>query len=167
MEWKCTTVRFVYLSVIVTILFMGLLYDAQSLSALGSYRGEFSESIKDQPFDRLRRLVLRDAVPAFEENSRSTAVPEYPALTVHRSDDLQFEYMAETPYYKVYFKGTTVRMSVGERWIQFEMKEGLGEVKNETPVVQENALSVPELWESVDLSYKVETSLLTLRRRYT
>ncbi len=77
--------RFVYLSVIVTILLMGLLYDVQSSGTLGSSEREFSESVKDQPFDRLRRLVLRDAVPAFEENSRSTAVPEYPALTVHRS----------------------------------------------------------------------------------
>ncbi len=152
--------RFVYLSVIVTILLMGLLCDAQSSGTLGSSEREFSESVKDQPFDRLRHLVLRDAVPAFEENSESAAVPEYPALTVHKSDDSQFEYMAETPYYKVYFKGTTVRMSVGERWVQFEMGKGPGEVKNETSVVQENALSVPELWESVDLSYKVEASLL-------
>ncbi len=160
MEWRWNTMRVVYLSVIATVLLMGLLYDVQSLSALGSSGGEFSESVRDQPFDLLRHFVLRDAVPAFEENSGSAAVPEYPALAVHKSDDSQFEYMADTPYYKVYFKGVTVRMSVGERWVQFEMKEGPGEVKNETPVVQENILSVPELCESVDLSYKVETSLL-------
>ncbi len=152
--------RLIYTWVIAVVLFMGLVSNAQSLSSLGSSKGEFSESVKDESFGQLRHLVLRDAVPVFEEDSGTFTVPDHPPLEVHKSDDSQFEYMAETPYYKVYFKGTTVRMSVGERWVQFEMKEGVGEVKNETPVLQENALSVPELWESVDLLYKVETSLL-------
>ncbi|MBU7025416.1 MAG: RHS repeat protein, partial [Theionarchaea archaeon] len=102
------------------------------------------------------------AVPVSEEHYGYTATPEYQPLEIHASDNPLFDHMAVSPYYKVYFKGTTVKMAVKDAWIEFELEnQKLGEVLNVEPVIDQNSLSVSDVFESVDLSYELKSSLLT------
>ena len=102
------------------ILLAGLVSGAQSLAAVVVNPCE--DTVLDQSFDRLRRFVLNDAVAGSGEYYRFTDVPEYRALEyqgleIRPSNDPQFEYIAHSPYYKVFFKGKTVKMVVGGAWI--------------------------------------------------
>ncbi|MBU7015919.1 MAG: hypothetical protein HXS44_00305, partial [Theionarchaea archaeon] len=132
------------------------------------------EIVVDQSLDKMRHFSLRDGIPGFEEYYGYTQTPEQP-LEIHASDDLNFQYMAHSPYYKVYFKEKKVRMSVGNSWIEFELKDTMKtpeciecepqqEEMENTELelsVEQNLLSISEVFESVDLSYRVDTSLLT------
>jgi RHS repeat-associated protein len=110
----------------------------------------------------VRHFALKDAVTSPEENYGYTEPSEYEPLEIHASTDTSFDYMAVTPYYKVFFKDTKVRMSLGEAWIEFELAEqALGEIRNTESVHEANSLSVCNVFSSVDLSYNVDTSLLT------
>jgi hypothetical protein len=77
----------------------------------------YEERMVDYSFDRLRRFTLDDGITGLKELYGVTKVPEYGALEIHTSDDPQFEYTAHSPYYKVFFKGETVRMAVKDAWI--------------------------------------------------
>jgi hypothetical protein len=156
----------------VIILFLGLLSNGHGMAAV---MADPSEEIVDQSPDRMRHFSLSDGIPGSEEYYGYTQIPVYQPLEIHASDDLNFQYMARSPYYKVYFKGKKVRMSVGNSWIEFELKDTMKtpectecepqqeEMENaELELsVEQNLLSVSEVFESVDLSYKVDTSLLT------
>jgi hypothetical protein len=108
----------VYAGLIVAILCMGVLFNLESLNGVFN----FSEEITGDPISgKLQHFALQDAVPAFEEQYGYTAVPNHQPLEVHASDDPAFEYMAHTPYYKVYFKGNIVHVHVGDAWIEFEL----------------------------------------------
>jgi len=154
---------------IIIIIWLGLLFHTQGLAAVLVEPCE--ERIIDYSFDRLRYLTLDDAVTGSKEFYGVTKVPEYGALKIHASDDPQFEYTAHSPYYKVFFKGKTIKMVVKDAWIQFELGDELGVdtvpgQKNPgntelISVVESNSLSVSEVFESVDLQYEVDTSLLT------
>jgi RHS repeat-associated protein len=116
-------------------------------------------------FDKLQHCILKDAAPGFEEQGY-TPPPVYEALEICGSDDPDFEYMAHSPYYKGYFRGDTVRMSVGDAWVEIELA-GFGTEKGEPGkknqgkmYVDMNVLCVSDIFESVDLSFKVDTSLL-------
>ena len=53
-------------------------------------------------------------------------------------------------------------MVIGDAWIEFGLTgQKLGEVGKVTSFADKNTLSVCDVFESVDLSYKVDTSLLT------
>jgi len=158
--------RLAYAGLIVALMFMGLMFNVDSLAATLDYlEGMTDEQLMlDQSFDRLRHFALNDAVSGTEEYYGHTETPMYQPLEIHASSDSRFDYMAASPYYKVYFKGTTVRMSVGDTWIEFEFevqKQKLGEVGRAKAVAQQNSLSVSDVFESVDLSYNVDTSLLS------
>lgn len=103
---------------ITIVLVLGLLSGFQSaVSMLDS-----SQDISfDQPFDMLRRLALKDPLYGAEEGYGSTEQPSYPPLEIRASDLPQFEYMAASPYYRVFFKGTAMRMEIGEAWIELEL----------------------------------------------
>jgi len=152
------------------ILLFGLISSMHSLAAVLVIPSE--EGLPDSSFDRKRYFALQDAVPGGEEFYGSTPTPEYQPLEVHRSDDPQYEYMAASPYYKVFFRDRTMKMRVKDAWIEFELAEKLNTTegaveppkenpKIAAPVVEQNSLSMPEIFESVDLSYRVNTSLLT------
>jgi len=160
--------------VMAVILWVGLVSSIQGLAAVIANPSE--DIVLDQSFDTLRRFVLNDAVAGLKEYYRSTEVPEYQALEyqgleIRPSNDPQFEYVAYSPYYKVFFKGKTVKMTVKDAWIQFELGEELGtDAKPESKnlentelvsTVEKNSLSVADVYESVDLQYEVDTSLLT------
>jgi hypothetical protein len=116
----------------------------------------------NQSHNRVQQFALSDAVPSSEEWYGYTETPEHPPLEVIVSDVPGFDYMAASPYYKVFFKGTTVKMVKGDAWISFELPEqDLGEVISDVPTTDENSLSISEVFDSVDLSYTVDTSLLT------
>ncbi|KYK30358.1 MAG: hypothetical protein AYK19_18425 [Theionarchaea archaeon DG-70-1] len=152
--------REISVSIMVAILWMGLVFNAESLAGLSDTSEE--QIIVNQSLDRLRHYALQDAVPALEEYYGYTVTPEYQPLEIHTSDDPLFEYMAVSPYYKVYFKGTTVRMSVRDAWIELELgNQKLGEILNAESTIDQNSLSVSDVFELVDLSYELESSLLT------
>jgi len=153
---------------IIIIVWMGLLLHTQGLAAVLVEPCE--ERIIDYSFDRLRYLTLDDAVTELKEFHGFTKIPEYGALEIHTSDDPQFEYTAHSPYYKAYFKKKTVKMVVKDAWVQFELGEELGtNIKSESkkqenaelvPIVEKNSLSIADVYESVDLCYEADTSLL-------
>jgi len=139
---------------------MGLVFNAESLAGLLDTSEE--QITVNQSLDRLRHYALQDAVPVLEEQYGYTVTPEYQPLEIHTSDDPLFEYMAVSPYYKVYFKGTTVKMVVKDAWIELELgKQKLGEILNAESVIDQNSLSVSNVFEFVDLFYELESSLLT------
>ncbi|MBU7027232.1 MAG: hypothetical protein HXS48_09840, partial [Theionarchaea archaeon] len=152
--------RRILVSIMATILWMGLVLNAESLAGLSDTSEE--QIIVNQSLDRLRHYVLQDAVPVLEEHYGYTATPEYQPLEIHTSDDPLFDHMAVSLYYKVYFKGTTVKMAVEDAWIELELgKQKLGEILNAESVIDQNSLSVSNVFEFVDLSYELESSLLT------
>jgi len=156
------------------ILVLGLIFSVQSVAAAMGYPSE--EGAIDYSFKRMRHFSLNDGIPSSEEYYRFTEVPEsqtleYQELEIRPSNDPQFEYMAHSPYYKVHFKGKTVKMVVGKAWIEFSLGEELGASVVSEPkgpenaelvsTVEQNSLSVTEVFASVDLLYEVDTSLLT------
>ena len=159
--------------VVAVILWIAVFCSGQGLAAV--VVNPSGDVVADYSFDRLRHFALGDAVTGSKENYGFTEVPEYEALEIHASDDPDFEYMAHSPYYKVYFKWKIVKMVVGDAWIEFELTEAMKttectdcesnkiSAKNTTleSIVGQNSLSVSEVFESVDLSYKVDTSLLS------
>ncbi|MBU7025329.1 MAG: hypothetical protein HXS48_00190, partial [Theionarchaea archaeon] len=150
----------ILVSTMVAILWMGSVFNVESLAGLSDNSEE--QIIVNQSLDRLRHYALQDAVPVLEEHYGYTVTPEYQPLEIHASDDPLFEHMAVSPYYKVYFKGTTVRMVVKDSWINLELgNQELGDILNAESVIDQNSLSIPNVFESVDLSYKLESSLLT------
>ena len=150
----------ILVSTMVAILWMGSVFNVESLAGLSDNSEE--QIIVNQSLDRLRHYALQDAAPVLEEHYGYTVTPEYQPLEIHASDDPLFEHMAVSPYYKVYFKGTTVRMVVKDSWINLELgNQELGDILNAESVIDQNSLSIPNVFESVDLSYKLESSLLT------
>jgi RHS repeat-associated protein len=144
--------------VVVAILWIGLVSHGQGLAAVEWISEEI---VGDQSFDRLQHFTLGDAVPA-EEYYGYTALPVYDPLDIQVSDDPAFEYMAVSPYYKVFFKGSTAKMSVNGAWIEFEVAaQTLGDVQSAESVIEQSSLSVLGLFESADLLYEVKSSLLT------
>jgi hypothetical protein len=153
--------KVVHTGLIVAILVIGLIVDVNGLAATPDHL-EGTTELTDQSFDRLRYVALNDAVSGTSEYYGNTKTPAHQPLEIHASSDSRFDYTASSPYYKVYFKGATVMMSIQDAWIEFRLPEqSLGEAKNATPSVERNSLSVSNVFESVDVSFKVESSLMT------
>ncbi|MBU7046793.1 MAG: hypothetical protein HXS54_10185 [Theionarchaea archaeon] len=151
----------VYAVLVVTILVTGFTAHVGSLA--GSYND--SRVIPDQSLDQVRHFALQDGIPAGEEYSGYTETPLHQPLDVQVSDDSHFDYMASSPYYKVYFTGARARVVVQDAWIEWELinqeSGDLGEIKQANHVMSKNTLSVSDVFMSVDLFYEVGTSLLT------
>ncbi len=159
--------------VVAAILWVGVVSSMQGLAAVVVDSSE--DIVLDQSLDRLKRFALNDAVTGLKEYYGFTETPQYEALEIHASDDLQFEYTAHSPYYRVFFKGKTVKIVVKDAWIQFELAEAVrttectdcesdrqsAENTGLESIVEQDSLSLSEVFESVDLSYEVDTSLLT------
>ncbi len=149
---------------IVAVLILGIVPPAGNPILNSSQNGEFSLP------ERSGHLAFNDGIPC-NEYYGYTEAPQYQPLEIHQSDDSNFEYMASSPYYKIYFKGTKVRMNLGEAWIELELKEmrltAPDSFMVEIPCsrfqyeVHGNTISVPDIFELVDLSCKADTSLLT------
>lgn len=94
---------------------------------------------------------------------RMGLLPKHQLSEPHSSDDPQldpFNYMAASPYYKSYFRGTTVKMSVQNARTACGLTEqNVGDVKNHESV-DKSSFSVYSVFESVNLSYNMDTSLL-------
>jgi len=149
-------------SVIVgSLLILALFSQSESLAAaLFPDNREFNA---DFSFNRLNRMYFNDStvVSAIEEFYGSTETPEHEALEVHASSDPAFDYMAHSPYYKVFFKGSEMKVVVGESWITLSLlDQELGEVAGQGRTPAENAFTVQDVFGSVDLSYEVTTSQL-------
>jgi RHS repeat-associated protein len=141
------------------MLFLGVLFHVHSLAAIVVYPSE--EIVMDYPFTK-RHFALQDAVAGGKEYYGYTKEPEHSPLEIVESDIPDSEYMAVSPYYKVFFKGTTVKMVVQDAWITFSLVEQeLGKVNTAVLMAEQNSLSVLNVVDSVDLSYTVDTSLLT------
>jgi RHS repeat-associated protein len=144
---------------LVVMLLLGLWFNIQCLTAI-MYISE--EIVIDQPLDKLRYFALQDAAAGGNEYDGYTEEPDYPPLEIVKSDVPDSEYMAVSPYYKVFFKGATVKMVVQDAWITFSlMEQDLGKVNTGTLMAEQNIVSVLNVFDSVDVSYKVDTSLLT------
>jgi RHS repeat-associated protein len=169
---RCITISKV--TYIGAILILGLMFNVQLLAGIIDTPSEkvlYGGSLGRNHFG------LSDGISDSQEFYGYTPVPAYDALEIHTSDNPAFWYMAVSPYYKVYFKGNTVRMCVQNAWIEYELdhlkaleKEQEGsQTSIETPrkpdvkesIVNQNTLSVSNVFESVGVSYKVDTSLLT------
>ena len=149
----------VFVSLIVAFLCASLVFNAENLVAPPEVTHEELEV--DQSFERLRQVSLSGTGPNSADYYGHTDVPQHQPLEIHKSDDPDFEYMAVSPYYRVFFKGTTVKMGVGSSWVEFGLTgQELGDVKNAVPSVGRDSLSISGVFEMVDLSYKVDTSIL-------
>ncbi|MGC1121436.1 MAG: hypothetical protein WBA22_10120 [Candidatus Methanofastidiosia archaeon] len=106
--------RTLKMMIVGAILCMGLVLVTESPAGML----DMSENVFfDSGFlDEVRHFALKDAVTSPEENYGYTEPSKYEPLEIHASSDEAFDYMAVTPYYKVFFKGTKIRMSLGEAW---------------------------------------------------
>ncbi|MBU7038656.1 MAG: hypothetical protein HXS52_12060 [Theionarchaea archaeon] len=142
------------------ILFMGLLFNVQLLAGMTDIPSE--GVVPGSPLDRLRHVTLQDAVYGIEENYGYTESPSHEPLEVHSSSSQDYEYMADSPYYTVFFDGQTMRMEIGDAWIELELVENDSEeVQTGESDSEDNELSVSGVFDSVDMEYEVDTSLLT------
>jgi len=142
------------------ILLFGLVSSISSLAAVLVISSE--EEVPDFSFDQMRRFALQDAVPISERTFGETEIPDHPPVHIVSSDAADFEHMAQSPYYKVFFEKTTVKIVVQNYWVELKLPDQeLGEVRATESVVSGNALSFSEVFESVDVSFTVDTSLLT------
>jgi RHS repeat-associated protein len=147
--------------ILMVILWLGFVASVQGLTAGVVWPPE--EIGVNQSINHVGRFALQDGIPYSETapGEGSDEVVGQAPLCVRSSNDPQFEYMAASPYYKVFFKDTVMRMQFENTWIELGLPEqNLGEIMNTESVVQENALSVANVFESVDLSYTVGTSVL-------
>ncbi|MBU7038462.1 MAG: DUF2341 domain-containing protein [Theionarchaea archaeon] len=151
--------KVIKVSWITIALILGLLSISQNVfSTLESSQ----DIVLNQPFDMVRHFALEDPLYRTEEAYGSTEQPSHPPLEIHASDIPQFEYMAASPYYKVFFKGTAMRMEIGEAWIEFEMVgNDLEQVQKGRISVDSDILSVSNVLDATDVEYQVGTSLLT------
>jgi RHS repeat-associated protein len=152
--------RGIYAVLVVAVLILG--FTAQVGNLAGLLESD-SEGVRDQSFDQLRHVTLQDGIPALEEYYRYgvTDSPTQHVLEIQTSDDSNFDYMARSPYYKIYFKGSKVRMIVQDAWVEFELvNQDLGDIQSGEQVRNENTLSISDVFVSVDLFYEVESSLL-------
>ncbi|MBU7047231.1 MAG: RHS repeat protein [Theionarchaea archaeon] len=153
--------RIICSGLMAAIFVVGFLYNGSSLT--GSLHYESEGLIPPQSFERIRHFALQDGLPPSEEFFADSNLREAldPALSIQHCTDSPFEYMASSPYYRVFFKGTVMRMIVQGAWIEFELPcQNLGEIKSAAPVAYRNSLSLSDVFESVDLSYTVESSFL-------
>ncbi|MBU7034865.1 MAG: RHS repeat protein, partial [Theionarchaea archaeon] len=144
------------------ILFMGLLFNVQLLAGMTDIPSK--GVVSGGPLDRLRHFALQDGVYGIEENYGYTESPSHDPLEVHSSSSQDYEYMADSPYYTVFFDGQTMRMEIGDAWIELELVENDSEeVQTGESDPEDNELSVSGVFDSVDMEYEVDTSLLTER----
>jgi RHS repeat-associated protein len=150
----------IYAVLVATVLILGFTAQVGNLAGL---LDNDSEGVRDQSFDQLRHVTLQDGIPALEKDYQYgvTDSPTPQVLEIQTSDDSSYDYMARSPYYKIYFKGGKVRMIVQDAWVEFELvNQDLGDIQSGEQVKSENTLSVSDVFASVDLSYEVESSLL-------
>jgi RHS repeat-associated protein len=149
-------------SVIVgSLLIVALVSQSESLSA--ALFPEDEKIIFDFSFDALKRMYTDDSLPlyAVEEFYGSTDTPTYEALEVHASSDPAFDYMAHSPYYTAFFKGSDLKVVIGGRWIMLSLQDQeLGEVQGVSDSPVDNTLGVQDVFDAVDVSYEVDTSVL-------
>ncbi|MGC1123219.1 MAG: RHS repeat-associated core domain-containing protein [Candidatus Methanofastidiosia archaeon] len=146
----------------ISILVLGLVFSAQSIGSVVNVPAQ--EGDFDQPFtDAVRHFALQDGVCGIEENNMYyTEPPSIEPLEVHSSSNRDYQYMADSPYYTVFFNGPTMRMEIGEAWIELELVENDSEeVQTGESTSSDNELSVSDVLDSVDMEYEVDTSLLT------
>jgi RHS repeat-associated protein len=149
----------VYVGFIVAILCIGAGFQVEFLAGL--LENHLEELFMDQSIDSSRHFTLRDSVLGSDTYYGYTETPAHQPLEVHQSDDPRFEYMAVSPYYKVFFKGTTVKMSIQDAWIEFDLVDnGLGRLQNARSVAAHNSLSIADVFESIDVVYTMDTSLV-------
>jgi hypothetical protein len=143
---------------VVIILFVGVIASVQGLGA-GLYT---QEDVVYQVNGMGHPLILHDGIPGVKMSSPVGNKEVKPlSRTVQHSNDPSYEYMAHSPYYKVYFKDKTMKMVFERSWIELEVQQhNLGENLNTKSVVQGTSLSVFDVFESVDLLYKADTSVL-------
>jgi RHS repeat-associated protein len=157
-------------------LFVSLMLHVQLLA--GAMDTSFEGMVYGVPLDKGRHVALQDAVPLFQKEYGYTPTPEHHPLEVHESDNPAYEYMAASPYYTVYFKGNVVRMSIKneDTWVEWELEylTAMGESEGEKlhseevktpsagePAADQNMLTISDVFESVNMSYTVNTSVLT------
>ncbi|MBU7046372.1 MAG: hypothetical protein HXS54_08025, partial [Theionarchaea archaeon] len=129
--------RGIYAVLVATVLVIG--FTAQVGNLAGLIESD-AEGVRDQSFDQLRHFTLQDGIPALEEYYRYgvTDSPTQHVLEIQASDDSNFEYMARSPYYKIYFKGSKVRMIVQDAWVEFELvNQDLGDIQSGEQVKNE------------------------------
>ena len=142
---------------VVIILFVGVIASVQGLGA-----GLYTQEDVLYPINGMGHpLILHDEIPDVERSSPSNKEIKPLSRTVQHSNDPSYEYMAHSPYYKAYFKEKTMKMVFGHSWIELEVQQhNLGENLNTKSVVQGTSLAVFDVFESVDLLYKADTSVL-------
>jgi RHS repeat-associated protein len=156
--WKMKVVK---ASWMISVLVLGLVFSAQSIGSVMNAPAQ--ERDFDQPFtDAVRHFALQDGIYGIEENYGYTESPSHEPLEVHSSSNQDYEYMADSPYYTVFFNGQTMRMEIGDAWIELELVESDSEeVQTGESTSEDNELSVSGVFDSVDMEYEVDTSLLT------
>ena len=144
-----------------SLLIVALVSQSESLSA--ALFPEDEKIIFDFSLNTLKRMYTDDSLPVYavEEFYGSTDTPVYEALEVHASSDPAFDYMAHSPYYTAFFKGSDLKVTIGDSWITLSLKDQeLGDVQGVSATPVDNTLGVQDVFDSVDVSYEVDTSKL-------
>jgi hypothetical protein len=143
------------------VLCLGLLSGVQGIAVVEN--SSFEDIGIDQSLDELNYIALQDGIPVFERSlsGEQYEIPCHAPREIRTCEDPHFEYVAHSPYYTVFFNKDTVRMNVHNKWVEFALpEEDLGKSMNVTALAEDNLFSVFDVFESVDLSYMVEDSLL-------
>jgi RHS repeat-associated protein len=143
------------------VLCLGLLSGVQGIAVVEN--SSFEDIAVDQSLDELNYIALQDGIPVFERSlsGEQYEIPCHAPREIRTCEDPHFEYVAHSPYYTVFFNKDTVRMSVHGQWVEFTLPEqDLVKSMNITALAENNLFSVFNVFESVDLSYTVEDSLL-------
>ena len=148
---------------IVVILFSGFFGSCESLAGFMIEKPE--GFIPDFSLDELNHFQLEKEALSYtksEENYGDTPAPDHKALEVYESEDPDFEYMAHSPYYKIFFKGGRARILIKDSWIEFElMDQQLGKQNLQAIHREQNTVRVSNIFDDVDLFYGMDTSTIT------
>jgi hypothetical protein len=138
---------------------MTLIAHSQNLAA--HFEEPQKELDNSYTFDRRRQLALKDAFLHSENQVEFTEEPDHPPLQIVESDRPGFDYQARSTYYAVFFKETTVKMEIeGDTcWLLFSVPEQ--EKKEHSITTQNNGIALSEVFDKTDISYEVDTSVLT------
>ena len=153
---------------IVPILILGLIANLQAVGVI--LYGSSESNLTNLNFNKIGFFSLSDPIKNFEEEYGSTNKPEYEALQIYQSENPKYEYMAVSPYYKIFFHKSTTKIIIKDTWIEFNFPEQkLGQKNHIQFAINKNSLFIPEIFNSVDLSCNLESSLimeiLTLKER--
>ena len=146
-----------YAGLIASLFFIGFSYNTGILFAAHDHSVKL-ESIQSTLSMQNRAYIFDDALLNNEHPTGYTEIPDCDALEIQESTDGTYDYMAESPYYKIFFKGRTTRISSQNANLTLALKgeEGAGESQLYT-YIDTHTLIVSDALPSTDLSFSLSS----------